>query len=42
MVAADDRRLAALVETGTAMAGPVVIGAWPVPPPEAAFLPAPE
>lgn len=42
MVAADDPRLAALVEAGTAMTGPVVIGAWPVPPPERAFLPATE
>jgi len=42
LVEADDRRLAALVEGGAAIAAPVVIGAWPVPPPESAFLPSPE
>lgn len=41
-IAAGDPRLAALAEGGTAVAAPVVIGGWPVPPPESAFLPAPE
>lgn len=37
LVAAGDPRLAALAEAG--LARPVVIGAWPVPPPESAFAP---
>ena len=42
MLGSDDPRLAALVEAGAALARPVVIGGWPVPPPESAFASAPE
>jgi len=42
LVAADDPRLAALAESDIAATRPVVIGAWPVPPPEHVFLPEPE
>jgi chorismate mutase len=40
LVEAGDSRLAALAEAG--LARPVVIGGWPVPPPESAFAAAPE
>lgn len=42
LIAADDPRLATLVEIGAAAARPAVIGGWPVPPPESAYLPDPE
>jgi chorismate mutase/prephenate dehydratase len=40
LVEAGDRRLAALIEAG--LARPLVIGGWPVPPPESAFAAASE
>lgn len=42
LVAGDDPRLAALVGSGAAAAKPAVIGGWPVPPPESAYLLTPE
>ncbi len=42
LIAGDDPRLMALVESGAAVAKPAVIGGWPVPPPESAFLLKPE
>lgn len=42
LVAGDDPRLAALVDSGAALARPAVIGGWPVPPPESAYLLQPE
>jgi chorismate mutase len=42
LITADDPRLATLVESGAAAARPAVIGGWPVPPPESAFLIQPE
>lgn len=38
LITADDPRLGALLESGAALARPAVIGGWPVPPPESAYL----
>jgi chorismate mutase len=38
LIAREDPRLAALVENGAAVSRPAVIGGWPVPPPESAYL----
>ncbi len=40
LIASDDPRLGALLESGAAVMRPAVIGGWPVPPPESAYLPA--